>query len=147
MACSPRWTRTRWAEGRANLTGVASCSIASLTRVPCRQVASWLVFFALAAGVYAFYVPFVEPEGAKWFLVALYSLLVAAIVALDLYTRRDGAQGPGGSGAPPDLTAAQPADHIAPLRRRCSALDPSDPGLQGATNGEYFCGLCQVRPP
>ncbi|KAG2440538.1 hypothetical protein HYH02_010416 [Chlamydomonas schloesseri] len=55
--------------------------------------------------------PFVEDAGARWFLVALYSLLVIAIVALDLYT---------------------------------SYLDPSDPGLMGATDGEFFCGLCQA---
>ncbi|KAG2446136.1 hypothetical protein HXX76_000733 [Chlamydomonas incerta] len=75
------------------------------------QLASWLIFFALVSGVYAFYVPFVEDAGARWFLVALYSLLVIAIVALDLYT---------------------------------SYLDPSDPGLMGATDGEFFCGLCQA---
>lgn len=51
------------------------------------QIASWLIFFALVAGVYAFYVPFVEDVGARWFLVALYSVLVVAIVSLDLYTR------------------------------------------------------------
>ena len=51
------------------------------------QLASWLIFFALVSGVYAFYMPFVEDAGARWFLVALYSLLVIAIVALDLYTR------------------------------------------------------------
>ncbi|GIL42002.1 hypothetical protein Vafri_66 [Volvox africanus] len=75
------------------------------------QLASWLVFFALASGVYAFYMPFVEDAGVRWFLVALYSVLVVAIVALDLYT---------------------------------SYLDPSDPGLTGATDGEFFCGLCQA---
>lgn len=26
----------------------------------------------------------------------------------------------------------------------CSYLDPSDPGLFGTTDGEFFCGLCQV---
>ncbi|EFJ44857.1 hypothetical protein VOLCADRAFT_121256 [Volvox carteri f. nagariensis] len=75
------------------------------------QLASWFVFFALASGVYAFYLPFVEDAGVRWFLVALYSVLVVAIVTLDLYT---------------------------------SCLDPSDPGLTGATDGEFFCGLCQA---
>ena len=28
-----------------------------------------------------------------------------------------------------------------------SSMDPSDPGLHGATDGEFFCGLCQVGPP
>ncbi|KAG2498006.1 hypothetical protein HYH03_004264 [Edaphochlamys debaryana] len=75
------------------------------------QLASWIIFFALVSGVYAFYVPFVEDAGTKWFLVALYTLLVVGITTLDLYT---------------------------------SYLDPSDPGLTGATDGEFFCGLCQA---
>lgn len=75
------------------------------------QVTSWVLFLALVAGVYAFYMPFVDPPGVRWLLVALYTVLVVANLALNFLT---------------------------------SYTDPSDPGLHGSTDGEFFCGLCQA---
>lgn len=51
------------------------------------QVSSWVLMFGLVAGVYAFYMPFVDPPGLRWFLVALYTVLVLCVTALDLVTR------------------------------------------------------------
>lgn len=28
----------------------------------------------------------------------------------------------------------------------CSSTDPGDPGLQGGTDGAFYCALCQVGP-
>jgi len=49
-----------------------------------RQLLSILVFAALVAGFYAFFVPFIEPAGVRWWLCGLYALIVLACVRLNL---------------------------------------------------------------
>lgn len=73
---------------------------------------SIFVYATLIAGFYAFFVPFIEVEGVRWWLCALYAVIVVVLFGLNL---------------------------------RTSLMDPADPAIYGAGDGEYFCGHCQVR--
>lgn len=55
--------------------------------VPAPQVASYVVFSFAAAGVYAFFVPFVEPASARIALLVVYTVLVAMVFSLAAVAR------------------------------------------------------------
>ena len=98
------------------------------------QVASFIVFGFLVSGCYAFYVPFV-PAPARYVLAALYAVIVCIVLSLAYLTRWVATS----TMTKRPHTATDPMHDVTD-----SACDPSDPGLQGGNEGEYYCALCTV---